>query len=325
MTPMTTKSRDIPKIHKCDECNYISSKHSDYIKHCNTVKHMKRVTTSIQHEKSLAIYTCLCGKEYNHRASLWNHKKKCKGIPQTSEHYPVTPATPVLNPVDSSLVIELLKQNQEFKEMMIDQHKRMTDQQQKMAEQQDTIIALSKNAGNTINNTNNTINNNKFNLNVFLNETCKDAINLNDFIQSIELTISDFINTGEVGYVKGISDIMLERFRNMDPHTRPIHCTDLKRETVYVKDSDKWAKEDDNKTHIRKAVRIVANKNKAQIHSWIQENPNYEILDTPECDKFFEYSKASLGGYGKDEDSKFENKIISNILTETTIDKKLLE
>jgi len=190
------------------------------------------------------------------------------------------------------------------------------------------VIELAKKAGNTTNNTNNTnntINNNKFNLNVFLNETCKDAINLNDFIQSIELTTSDFVNTGEVGYVKGISDIMLERFRNMDPHTRPIHCTDLKRETVYVKDSDIWAKEDANNTHIRKAVRIVANKNKAQIHSWIQENPNYEILDTPECDKFFEYSKASLGGYGKDEDSKFENKIISNILTETTIDKKLLE
>ena len=320
---MTTKSRDIPKTHICDVCNYISSKHSDYIKHCNTVKHMKRVTTSIQHEKSLDIYTCLCGKEYNHRASLWNHKKKCKGILQEAEQSPVTS---VLNQVDSSLVIELLKQNQEFKEMMIDQHKRMTDQQQKMVEQQDTIIELSKKAGNTTNNTNNTINNNnKFNLNVFLNETCKDAINLNDFIQSIELTINDFTNTGEVGYVMGISNIMLERIRDMEPHVRPIHCTDLKRETVYVKDSDIWAKEDANKTHIRKAVRIVANKNKEQIHSWIQENPNYEVLDTPECDKFFEYSKASLGGYGKEENNRFENKIISNILTETTIDKKLLE
>ena len=105
---------------------------------------------------------------------------------------------------------------------------------------------------------------------MFLNETCKDAINLNDFIQSIELTIRDFVNTGKDGYVKGISNIMLERIRDMDPHVRPIHCTDLKRETVYVKDSDIWAKEDDNKTHIRKAVRIVANKNKDQVHSWIQ-------------------------------------------------------
>jgi hypothetical protein len=227
--------------------------------------------------------------------------------------------------VDSSLVIELLKQNQEFKEMMVEQHKKMTEQQQKMVEQQDTIIELSKNTGNTtINNTNNTMNN-RFNLNVFLNETCKDAINLNDFIQSIELTVDDFVNTGEVGYVRGISDIMLDRIRNMHPHVRPIHCTDLKRETVYVKDSDIWSKEDEKKTHIRKAVRIIANKNKAQVHPWIAENPKYDILDTPECNKFFEYTKASLGGYGKEEDEKFEKKIINNILKETVINKDLIE
>jgi hypothetical protein len=233
--------------------------------------------------------------------------------------------TQIPPPLDSSLVIELLKQNQEFKEMMVEQHKRMTEQQQRMTEQQDTIIELSKNAGNTTNN--NTINNttnNKFNLNVFLNETCKDAINLNDFIQSIELSVNDFIKTGEVGYVRGISDIMLERIRDMHPHIRPIHCTDLKRETVYVKDSDVWAKEDETKKHLRKAVRIVANKNKAQVHPWIAENPKYDILDTPECDKFFEYSKASLGGYGKEEVEKFEKKIINNILKETVIDKELV-
>jgi hypothetical protein len=314
---MSPKSRGVRKTYNCEICDYTCCKHSDYIKHCKTIKHNKRVTTGIQPEKSPIIYACSCGKEYNHRASLWNHKQKCKGIEQ--EQVPT---------VDSSLVIELLKQNQEFKELMIEQHKRMT-------EQQDTIIELSKNAGNTTinntnnnttnNNTNNTTNNNKFNLNVFLNETCKDAINLNDFIQSIELTVNDFIKTGEVGYVRGISDIMLERIRDMHPHVRPIHCTDLKRETVYVKDSDVWAKEDETKKHLRKAVRIVANKNKAQVHPWIAENPRYDILDTPECDKFFEYSKASLGGYGKEEDEKFEKKIINNILKETVIDKNLLE
>ena len=307
---------------ECKICNFTCSKESEWKRHNVTSKHVNRITGIY---KTPITHICKCGKQYKYSRGLWEHKQKCKGKVQELESEQ-SPVTPVLNPVDSSLVIELLKQNQEFKEMMIDQHKRMTDQQQKMVEQQDTIIELSKKAGNTTNNTNNTINNNnKFNLNVFLNETCKDAINLNDFIQSIELTINDFTNTGEVGYVKGISDIMLERFRNMDPHTRPIHCTDLKRETVYVKDSDKWSKEDANKTHIRKAVRIVANKNKDQVHSWIQDNPKYDVLDTPECDKFFEYSKASLGGYGKEEDMKFENKIINNILTETTIDKKLLE
>ena len=118
---------------------------------------------------------------------------------------------------------------------------------------------------------------------------------------------------------------MVERIRHMEPHIRPIHCTDLKREIVYVKDSNKWEKEDENKTHLRKAVRIIANKNKDQVYPWREENPNYEILDTPECNKFFEYTKASLGGYGKEEDLKFENKIINNILKETVIDKNLLE
>jgi hypothetical protein len=307
---MTTKRRNIKQSHYCEKCNYTSSKSSDYVKHCNTIKHISRHTTDIQHENTPHVYICSCGKEYNHRASLWNHKKKCKGVEQEQTQVPP--------PLDSSLVIELLKQNQEFKELMIEQHKRMT-------EQQDTIIELSKNAGNTTinNNTNNTMNN-KFNLNVFLNETCKDAINLNDFIQSIELTIDDFVNTGEVGYVKGISSMILERIRDMHPHVRPIHCTDLKRETVYVKDSDIWSKEDENKTHIRKAVRIVANKNKAQVHPWIAENPKYDVLDTPECDKFFEYSKASLGGYGKEEDERFEKKIINNILKETIIDKDVI-
>ena len=310
---MSRKSRGVTKSYKCEPCNYICSKNSDYIKHCKTVKHTKRLTIGIQPEKSPIIYACACGKEYNHRASLWNHKQKCKGEDQEQTH---------AAPLDSSLVIELLKQNQEFKELMIEQHKRMT-------EQQDTILELSKNVGNTTNNNtinnNNNTTNNKFNLNVFLNETCKDAINLNDFIQSIELSVNDFIKTGEVGYVRGISDIMLERIRDMHPHVRPIHCTDLKRETVYVKDSDVWAKEDETKKHLRKAVRIVANKNKAQVHPWIAENPKYDILDTPECDKFFEYSKASLGGYGKEEDEKFEKKIINNILKETVIDKNLVE
>lgn len=304
----------------CEKCDFICYKKSNYTKHLLTRKHAN--INNINQTGAEKCHVCdTCDKRFKDRSGLWRHKQK----PCSSSIHPISDTSlsesmPAPPQIDATLIVELLKQNQEFKGMMIEQHKRMT-------EQQDTIIELSKNSGNTtINNTNNTNNttNNRFNLNVFLNETCKDAINLNDFIQSIELSIDDFINTGEVGYVRGISDIMLERIRDMEPHVRPIHCTDLKREIVYVKDSDIWAKEDENKTHIRKAVRIVANKNKAQVHPWIQENPKYDILDTPECDKFFEYSKASLGGYGKEEDEKFEKKIINNILKETVIDKNLL-
>ena len=300
----------IPLEFNCNDCNFISSNKKDYARHLNTAKHQIRTNRMQNTHITPDRFTCDCGKQYKYKRGLWNHKQKCNSNNTLSNE--ITNHT-ISHSLDSALIIELLKENKELREMMIDQNKQ--------------VINIAKNSGNTTNN-NNTINNttnNRFNLNVFLNETCKDAINLNDFIQSIELNIDDFINTGEVGYVKGISNIMVERIRDMEPHVRPIHCTDLKREIVYVKDSNKWYKEDENKTHLRKAVQIVADKNKDQVHPWREQNPNYDILDTPECDKFFEYTKASLGGYGKEEDTRFENKIINNILKETIIDKTLID
>ena len=294
-----------PSLFICNDCNFTSSNKKDYTRHLATAKHKLRMNRMQNPPKHPLSYDCECGKHYKYKRGLWSHKKKCT---YNNDEYTDNQLT---TSIDSSLIVELLKENKELREMMIEQNKQVLD--------------IAKNSGNTTNNTINNTTNNRFNLNVYLNETCKDAINLNDFIQSIELNINDFINTGEVGYVKGISNIMVERIRDMEPHIRPIHCTDIKRETVYVKDSNKWEKEDENKTHIRKAIRIVADKNKSLVHSWIEENPNYEILDTPECNKFFEYTKASLGGYGKEEDLKFENKIINNILKETIIDKNLLD
>jgi hypothetical protein len=293
------KSTESSREYECKYCDYTTMRKSQYYRHLTTAKHQIRTNTNKIVPISSKIYQCECEKTFKHASSLWNHKQKCDGTVQPKSLEPVAV-------VDSSLVLELLKQNKELHEMVID---------------------LAKNSGNTTTTNNNTINHttNKFNLNVFLNETCKDAINLNDFIQSIELNSDDFVRTGEIGYVRGISDIMVERIRDMEPHTRPIHCTDLKRETIYVKDSDTWSKENENKTHLRKAVKIVAGKNQAQVHTWITQNPNYEILDSPECEKYFEYTKASLGGYGKEEDMKFDNKIINNILKETIINKELLE
>jgi hypothetical protein len=293
--------------YSCEKCNFKCTKQSDYNRHILTAKHQNRTNRTQKTPKNAVKFECECGKVYKARNSLWYHKHRCSYRNTELIELGESSETRI---IDSSLVVELLKENKELRELMVEQNKH--------------IIDLAKNSGNTTNNTTNNTNitNNKFNLNVFLNETCKDAINLNDFIQSIELNTDDFVNTGELGYVKGISNIMVERIRDMEPHTRPIHCTDLKREVVYVKDSNKWAKEDDNKTHLRKAVRIVANKNKEQVHPWRAQNPNSDILDTPECDKFFEYTKASLGGYGKEEDLKFENKIINNILKETVINKQ---
>ena len=321
ITPKTPKNA---KKYNCEKCDFKCSKQCDWNRHIMTAKHNMIIEGNIIIPKKMSEYICNCGKIYKHSSGLSRHKNKCKYIEQNDDVYIESNEDVDTQLPDSSLIIELLKQNNEFKQLMMDQNKQIQEQNKQ-------IIDLTKSSVNTTNNNNitnitkNTTNNNKFNLNFFLNETCKDAINLNDFIQSIVLNVNDFINTGEVGYVKGISNIMVDRIKDMEPHIRPIHCTDLKRETVYVKDSDKWAKEDENKTHLRKAVRIVADKNQAQVHDWIKDNPNYDILDTPECDKYFEYTKASLGGYGREEDRKFENKIINNILKETVINKKMIE
>jgi hypothetical protein len=212
--------------------------------------------------------------------------------------------------IDAALVIELLKQNQEFKTLILEQNKHMME------------LANKAGNNNNCNNNNNTTNNNKFNLNVFLNETCKDAISMDDFINSIEVTRDEFIHTGQVGFVEGISTVMAHRFRDMEMHTRPLHCTDLKRETIYIKNADKWEKDDADKTKMRKAVRGVARKNKKELWRWYNDNkPAVEQIGTDVCEDYFKYHKAALGGYGKEEDLKFEDKIMRNVLKEVHIDK----
>jgi hypothetical protein len=222
---------------------------------------------------------------------------------------------------DAALVIELLKQNQEFKEIMIEQSRQMAERENKLID-----AVKDGKIGNTNTNCNNTTNsNNKFNLNVFLNETCKDAITMDDFINSFEVTRDEFLHTGKVGYIEGISAVMANRFRDMDMHTRPLHCTDLKRETIYIKNADKWEKDDADKTHMRKAVRGVAKKNKQEMWRWYDENkPEVEQIGTDICEDYFKYHKSTLGGYGKEEDLKFESKIIKNVLREVQITKQAL-
>jgi hypothetical protein len=242
---------------------------------------------------------------------LWKHKRTCKGTANAIASEIDTSNDGTSVSMKDNLIIELLKQNQEFKDLMIEQNKHMME--------------LAKNAGhNTINN-NNTNCNNKFNLNVFLNETCKDAITMDDFINSIEVTREDFLHTGQVGFVEGISTVMAHRFRDMEMHTRPLHCTDLKRETIYIKNADKWEKDDSDKTQMRKAVRRVAKKNMKELWRWYNDNkPAVEQIGTDVCEDYFKFHKSALGGYGKEEDLKFEEKIIKNVIKEVQVDKNAL-
>jgi hypothetical protein len=302
------------KKYNCEKCAFKCSKQSDYTRHISTAKHqMVHNDTS----KYANAYTCICGNVYKHSSGLYRHKTLCASIrPSLVSSNSPQPVQPL---VDASLVLELLKQNQEFKEIMLEQSKQLTEQQNQLLE-----AVKDGKIGNNNNNTN-CNNNNKFNLNVFLNETCKDAITMDDFINSIEVTREDFLHTGQVGFVEGISTVMAHRFRDMEMHTRPLHCTDLKRETIYIKNADKWEKDDSDKTQMRKAVRSVAKKNMKEMWRWYNDNkPAVEQIGTDVCEDYFKYHKSALGGYGKEEDLKFEEKIIKNVIKEVQVDKNAL-
>ena len=329
-------SEKIPMTFVCKKCDYNTANKKDYNKHLQTKKHNTTITTDMsQYQLLTALLMCECGKRYTHRASLWNHRKRCDlqynvgsdvdpSVPTipTNSTIPANPTNstiPTSHLVDASLVLELLKQNQEFKSLMIEQSKQLADQQNQLLE-----AVKDGKLGNTTNNMNTNCNN-KFNLNVFLNETCKDAISMDDFINSFEVTREDFLHTGKVGYIEGISAVMANRFRDMDMHTRPLHCTDLKRETIYIKNADKWEKDDADKTHMRKAVRGVARKNKQEMWKWYDDNkPEVEQIGTDVCEDYFQYHRSTLGGYGKEEDLKFEEKIIKNILKGVHVDKSAI-
>ena len=310
----------LPKValeYSCECCDYTTSKTSSYTKHLATAKHKRKqqLTEKLPTKDDVIMVCDICEKVYMSRVGLWKHKQKCvkSDNNRIEDHKP--PISTQSQSVDASLVIELLKQNQEFKELMVEQSKQNIELQEQLL-----VAVKDGKIGNTINN--NTTNNNKFNLNFFLNETCKDAITMSDFINSIEVTMEDFIQTGNIGFVDGISKVMVERIKVMDLHTRPLHCTDLKRETLYIKNDDKWEKEDSDKTLLRKAVKNIANKNYNQLHKWYNNSkPQVEIIGSEDCENYFKYHKAALGGYDKEEDKKFEEKIIKNVLKEVLLDK----
>ena len=312
----------------CEHCDYFTCRPSQFARHLMTSKHKMVIDDNRKSSKAIQ---CECGKQYKHLSGLSRHKKNCTiGIEHISSNNQQT-MHQFTSTIDATLVIELLKQNQEFKDLMVEQSKQILEQQQQnnlLMEQQNhnnyKLLEAVKDGkiGNTIHNNTNTTNNNKFNLNFFLNETCKDAITMSDFINSIEVTMEDFIQTGNIGFVDGISKVMVERIKVMDLHTRPMHCTDLKRETLYIKNDEKWEKEDSDKTLLRKAVKNIANKNYNQLNKWYNKSkPAVEIIGSEDCEKYFKYYKAALGGYDKEEDKKFEEKIIKNVLKEVLLDK----
>jgi len=203
-------------------------------------------------------------------------------------------------------MMELIKQNQEFKELIVEQNKQLIELVQKPTT------------------TNNTINNNqKFNLQVFLNEQCKDAINMSEFLSNMTLDIEDLTETGRLGYVGGISRILINKLQELDIYKRPLHCTDLKRETLYIRDNDVWEKENNSKEIMKELVNKVANKNCKTMRQWTQEHPNYTEMDTVDNQEFMKLSDAILGGFGEHESKLFRDKVIRSVIKEVMINKNI--
>ena len=283
-------------IYTCNFCNYSTSRNSQYERHLLTSKHiLKQNETSSDPKKFKKTYTCDCGINCNSRTTLWRHKKQC-GMISCAED---------LN--DSSkqqqLVEYLLKENSEFKQLMIEQNKQM--------------IELAKNAGNN----NNSHNTNNFNLNFFLNETCKNAMNIMDFVSQLQVGIKELEDTGRLGFAEGISKIFINGLKEMDVSDRPIHCSDSKREVVYIKDKDQWNKESDEKIILTNAIKQVARKNIRQISEWTKENPEFNDSDSKQNDRYLRIVSNSMNGINEEETNKNYNKIIKNIVKETVINK----
>ena len=298
---MLTKSCEkVAPIYSCYCCDYTTSRKSSYNKHILTDKHLKN--QGVNKSKQKLSESCknnmnceICNKDFKSRVGLWKHKKSCKCINDESKC--------LKKEITPELIIELIQQNKELQQTLIDQNKCMME--------------LVKNG------THNTINshNKTFNLQVFLNETCKDAINLTDFVNQIQVSVNDLEETGKLGYAEGISKVFIKNLNDIDINLRPIHCSDSKRETLYIKDDNQWLKDDEQKSNLTKAIKQVANKNIKQINEWQKLHPEYNDPDSKQNDKYMKIVLNSMSGSTKEEADKNYEKIAKNICKEVIIEK----
>jgi len=291
------------KKYNCKICDYYCSKKSNYEKHILTLKHKntdKRLTyTDAKNAENATVsntFFCDCGKVYKHRQSLFNHKKICSNQEKIKEE------DNQLN--EKELIMTLLQQNNQLQNQIIELCK-------------DKSITNINNTGAHINSHNKT-----FNLNVFLNETCKDAMNITDFVDSLKLQLSDLESVGKLGYVEGISNIIVRNLKELDVHKRPVHCSDSKREVMYIKDEDKWEKENEEKKKLRKVIKKIADKNSRLLPEFKKKHPDCIKSSSPYSDQYNKLIIEAMGGSG-DNDLEKEDKIIKKIAKNVIIDKAL--
>jgi hypothetical protein len=311
----------------CKICNFATNKKGNWNSHIITRKHLTN--------KNEKIYICRCGLQYKHMSSLCKHRKKCivainnttggenldNNSNNNSENNSEISSDNDNNishengidkkSMNTDLIMEFLQQSKDMQKLLMEQNREL----------QNTVVELSKKQTITNNYQQNNITNNNFNLNLFLNEHCKDAINITDFIESIQLTVTDLEATGRLGFVPGISRILVNKLKELDIYTRPLHCTDLKRETVYVKNNNTWEKESSQKNKMRHVIKRIAKKNLQQLPAWQAQNPDFIKLDTQENNDFLKISLNSLGSCDPECEEKDMNKIMRNVLKEVIIEK----
>ena len=279
----------------CNTCDYTTCRKSQYTRHLYTDKHKKRQLSMISNNsvpKSTKPYVCeKCNKNYCDKSGLWRHTKKCITF---------TTNTDASNNyiVDKDLVMLLIKENSELKNMMME------------------VIKTG-----THNTTNTNSHNKTFNLQFFLNETCKNAMNIMDFVDSLKLQLNDLERMGEIGFVNGMSNIIIKNLQSLDVTERPVHCTDQKREVIYVKDEGKWDKEEDTKPKLRKAIKHIAHKNAKLIGEFKEKYPDYKTCASKISTQYNTMVIEAMGGVGC-VDSNNENKIIKRISKEIMVEKE---
>jgi hypothetical protein len=317
------KVSKLPPIFECEICNYNTSRKKDFNKHLLTTKHTsntKQSSYAVKKDKCCQShqttfqdkkYECSCGKKYVDNSGLWRHKKKCT-INKKDEILNISEIIePKIEPKiedkipenfdKEMLIIQLLKQNQEL---------------------QQSLIELSKKSINITNNTNTNNSHNKtFNLQFFLNEECKDALNISEFVSSIKVELEDLEATGRLGYVEGVSRIMNKNLKELDINKRPIHCSDSKREILYIKNDDQWIKEEETKPILKKAIKQVAYENIKQINEWKKKYPDCTDSESRKNDLYLKIVSNSMSGLTTEEQLKNYEKIISRVAKEAIIDK----
>jgi hypothetical protein len=316
--------------YECIKCNYRCSKLSEWNRHELTKKHQMMTNDDMTPIK--ACYKCLCGNIYKHRQGLSVHRKICvPTIPLAqsptiplAQSPTTTEAYPLVEPevYDTSVIIQLLKQNAEFKTLMVEQYTHLQETTKQNTELQRQLVDAVKNNTNSITNvTNHTTNNNqKFNLNFFLNDTCKDAMSITDFLRNMNVHIDELEYIGNHGYVNGMTKMIMDRLKDMDITKRPIHCTDIKRETMYIKDDAGWSKDTDELTKLRKILSRISMNNYRTVPDWRTAHPDCEVIESRTYDFCYKMMRAILGD-AEEEQIRLDNKIIKTMAKELFVQK----